>query len=181
MLLKPFTDIDITDEEDIKALLYCLSDMSVPFETYKGIFDSPKVAKKEIAELMDCLSVRSQFIEKDKSEGENESTEKTFIKDMIAVLIAEGIDAHYVMEEMELQDIPIFISAVDYKHKETMERERLFTFLGMTPHIDVSKLPNGEKDILPFPWEKKKADTAITEEEYDRIMEQLKKKHNGTA
>lgn len=176
---KPFTDIDITSESDIETLLYCTSEMSVPFNTYKGTFDSPKVLKKKISELVSYMEVYSQFIPKEESKGEG-----CYIKDVASTLIASGIGPHFVFEELELQDLPIITKAIEERKKEDMESKRLFTYLTILPHIDASKLPNGAKDLLPFPWDeeiKKETPTPPTEEEYNNYVEQLKKAYHGTT
>lgn len=176
---KPFTDIDITSEKDIEMLIYCTSDMSVPYETYKGIFESPKIVKKKISDLVSYMSVYAQFVPKSDDKGENQ-----YIRDIASSLIASGIDAHFVFDELELQDLPIITKAIEERKKEDMESKRLFTYLTILPHIDASKLPNGAKDILPFPWDEEiKKETPIppTEEEYNNYVEQLKKAYHGTT
>lgn len=176
---KPFTDIDITSEEDIEMLIYCTSGMSVPFDIYKGTFDSPKIVKKKISDLVSYMSVYAQFVPKGDDKGENQ-----YIRDIVSSLIASGIDAHFVFEELELQDLPIITKAIEERKKEDMESKRLFTYLTILPHIDASKLPNGAKDLLPFPWDeeiKKETPTPPTEEEYNNYVEQLKKAYHGTT
>ena len=176
---KPFTDIDITSESDIETLLYCTSEMNVPFDTYKGIFESPKIVKKKISDLVSYMSVYAQFVPKSDDKGENQ-----YIRDIASSLIASGIDAHFVFEELELQDLPIITKAIEERKKEDMESKRLFTYLTILPHIDSSKLPNGAKDLLPFPWDeeiKEETPTPPTEEEYNNYVEQLKKAYHGTT
>ena len=176
---KPFTEIDITSESDIETLLYCTSDMSVTFDLYKGTFNSPKVLKKKISDLVSYMSVYAQFVPKSDDKGENQ-----YIRDIASSLIASGIDAHFVFDELELQDLPIITKAIEERKKEDMESKRLFTYLTILPHIDAEKLPNGAKDLLPFPWDEEiKKETPIppTEEEYNNYVEQLKKAYHGTT
>ena len=176
---KPFTDIDITSESDIETLLYCTSDMSVTFDLYKGTFNSPKVLKKKISDIISYMSVYAQFVPKSDDKGENQ-----YIRDIASSLIASGIDAHFVFEELELQDLPIITKAIEERKKEDMESKRLFTYLTILPHIDAEKLPNGAKDLLPFPWDeeiKKETPTPPTEEEYNNYVEQLKKAYHRTT
>ena len=68
-----------------------------------------------------------------------------------------GLDAHYVLNEMELCDMPLYIEAYERKRKEEMEGSRLWTYLTILPHIDAKKMKNGAKDLIVFPWEEEEA------------------------
>ena len=64
-----------------------------------------------------------------------------------------GLDAHFVLYEMKLFEIGDYLKAIDEHKKEQMERDRLWTFYTILPHVDHKKLKKPQ-DLMPFPWEK---------------------------
>ena len=69
------------------------------------------------------------------------------------MIVQYGVDAHYIMEEMELWQIEAMFRAVENTVKSKYEEERLWTYLTILPQVDGKKLNKPEK-LLPFPWEK---------------------------
>ena len=72
-----------------------------------------------------------------------------------SLIIDYGVDAHYVMYEMKLWEIPLFFEAVSTKMMRDMEQKRFWTYLNIMPHIDTKKCKSPEA-LLPFKWEKGK-------------------------
>ena len=93
------------------------------------------------------------------------------ISGIVSVLIISGLDAHYVLNEMEICDLPLYIEAYEKKRKEEMESARMWTYLTILPHIDARKMENGAKDLITFPWEEaeKQAEKEIKETEIERF------------
>lgn len=182
---KSFFDMDYSSEEDIQYLLYVCDNSNVTFDVFKEVFKNRKVVREMIKGISRCLSISSQFMpkseESDKSKGED--GDKGYMKDIISFLIVSGIDPHFVMEEMDIQDLPLLAKSLETKRRTELEDKRTFTFLTMLPHMDTSKLKNGVEDILSFPWDNEEEEKieVMSEEEFEKIMNQYKKQDNGTA
>lgn len=158
ILSKSFSDIDYGNPDELMKLLYCivLSNNSVPFtfEEFILIAENEKQLGIMLKELEKVNKVLEQFTEPSKA-GENGAGPQ-YLKDVAGVLIMSGMDAHYIMEEMDISDIPIFLEAYEKKKREEMEASRLWTFLSIAPHIDTSKV-SSPKDLMAFPWEEEEA------------------------
>lgn len=117
-------------------------------------------------------SVLSQFQrEQEKQDIVNSNSLPEMISGIVSVLIISGLDAHYVLNEMEICDLPLYIEAYEKKRKEEMESARMWTYLTILPHIDARKMENGAKDLITFPWEEaeKQAEKEIKETEIERF------------
>lgn len=82
-------------------------------------------------------------------------------------LISNGIDAHFVLEELELSELYPLIKSLDSVKKEKMEQKRFWTFFQILPQIDSKKIKS-PKDLLLFPWEN------IDKEEEEKILRRKK-------
>lgn len=172
---KSFSLMDYSSEEDMEALLYC-SVLSCnrgtlyTLEEFRHMMQNEKLVKQMVQTLARESTVMEQFRQEKGTSQEakqDPGEEPGFIKDIISTLIMSGLDATYVMDEMKLCDLPLFISAYEKKRKEQMESDRLWTYLNILPHVDGKKLPSA-RELYPFPWEmeemKEKADKAIRED-----------------
>lgn len=96
--------------------------------------------------------------EKEADDADNKPQEETRIltvTDMATSLVIDyGMDAHYVMYEMNLWELKPFFEAADTHVKRRMEEERLWAYIGVAPHIDGKKIKSPEQ-LLPFQWETK--------------------------
>lgn len=186
LLNKPFGQIDYTNEDDLKSLLYCMvftnNDITFSYGEFLNLMANERLLKEVLAEFEKESKILAQFRQTDVNRDgvANRDGIPERISDIISTLIMSGLDAHYVMGEMDLCDLPMFITAYERKRKEQMESDRLWTYLGMLPHIDVKKLTHGARDIYPFPWElvemKAEADRAIQtdSEKLEMFLEQGK-------
>jgi hypothetical protein len=78
--------------------------------------------------------------------------EKTYIKDIAAILVVNaGLDINFVMNEMSINDISLYMEAYNNSVKQQMESSRLWTYLTLLPNLD-SKV-NSPVKLYPFPWE----------------------------
>lgn len=160
ILSKPFTDIDYTNIEELTKLLYCTVLVNNPvlftFEEFQMIAENGKQFAAMIKEIEKVNKVLEQFTRSDKSVFGEASEEPLYLKDIAGMLIMSGLDANYVMNEMEISDIPVFVEAYEKKRREEMEASRLWTFLSIVPHIDTKKVRN-PRDLMMFPWEEEEA------------------------
>lgn len=181
---RAFTTMDYESEDDMVALLYTLSQEYMTLEEYRDTLNNVKMLKSRIREVRRALDIQAQYEAVTSSDKKSEDSCDGEVKEecigtMAFMLIACGIDAHYVLNELELQDLPLLANAIQRRRRDEMETRRLFAYMQMLPHIDTSKLANGMRDIIRFDWEKGselKADHTYTEEEYDEIIRKLKNK-----
>lgn len=178
---KSFSLMDYSDREDMEVLLYAMSidSFEVPYkyEVFKSVLANDKVMEGMSVSLGRIISVMAQFRHSTNagSGGVNDDRPET-IGNIVATLIMSGLDAHYALNEMELQDLPLYIEAYENKRKDEMENARLWTYLTILPHIDAKAMENGAKDLITFPWEQKpKEETEINDAEVERFEEFLKK------
>lgn len=178
---KSFSLMDYSDREDMEVLLYAMSidSFEVPYkyEVFKSVLANDKVMEGMSVSLGRIISVMAQFRHSTNagSGGVNDDRPET-IGNIVATLIMSGLDAHYALNEMELQDLPLYIEAYEDKRKDEMENARLWTYLTILPHIDAKAMENGAKDLITFPWEQKpKEGTEINDAEVERFEEFLKK------
>lgn len=168
LLQKPFTQIDYTDPDELKTLLYCVvlanNDVIFTFGEFCYLTENEKLLCGMLKEVEKYNRMLDQFAVQSSKSDPDEIGDSPYIKDLAGMLVLAGMDAHYVMNEMELCDIPVFAEALDKKKREDMEAARLWTFLTISPHIDTSKIRSVE-DLFPFPWEiekqQKEAEEAI--------------------
>lgn len=166
ILSKPFTDIDYTNIEELTKLLYCTvlsnNPVSITFEEFQLIAENEKQFTTMIKEIEKVNKVLEQFSQSNKSGSGEGPGEPQYIKDLVGMLIMSGLDAHYVMNEMEISDIPVFVEAYEKKKREEMEASRLWTFMSIIPHVDTKKVKS-PKDLMMFPWEEEDAQKAAEE------------------
>nr|DAN25549.1 MAG TPA: hypothetical protein [Bacteriophage sp.] len=152
---KPFNGIDMSDEEDVVALLYCRAicekGVKCTLAVYRNTTSNHVLCSAQMSALKDEVAMVGQFMPQ--NEGSCGKTDNIRIADIVSMLVMSGLDAYYAMNEMELCDIPMYLLAYENKRKEIMEERRLWTYLTILPHIDASKMVNGAKDLIAFPWE----------------------------
>lgn len=174
---KSFSLMDYSDKDDIDALLYTTTicnneDVIYTFDIFRGTLSNEKLVQEMILKLERETSVLSQFQRKqEKQDIVNSNSLLEMISGIVSVLIISGLDAHYVLNEMELCDLPLYVEAYEKKRKEEMESARMWTYLTILPHIDARKMENGAKDLITFPWEEaeKQAEKEIKETEIEKF------------
>lgn len=177
---KPFLAIET--EEDVIKLFYCSFVVNNPefgdmdYETFCIFISNPEIVKW-FTKKYEKLGVFAAQFKSEMSWGEDEDEEtatdnsnKAFFMTEAAagMIVRMGIDAHYVMYEMEQWEIAEYFSMMKDMKREKLSWDRLFTYLEVVPHVG-KKLGSPEK-MLPFPWEagqrKKKAEKALKENEH---------------
>lgn len=162
---KPFSLIDYTSEEDVSKLLYCIvlsnNDCQFTYSQFLQLLDSKKISKNLFEQFQTVCEVFNQFKntgteeENTRDTVEGKESRGTYIKDLAALLVIQGgLDVNYVLNELSLNDIPLYIQALNDKQRERMEEQRLWTFISILPHVDSKKLKT-PADLYPFPWELK--------------------------
>ena len=151
-----FTDDDIP--QLLYSSFYCSNDMEIKYETFIGLLNNPQFAKWVAEQYTDILAVMRQFAkiaEVQEEKKEEKASGATYTMSDIAntLIIDYGVDAHYVMYEMDIWEIEKMYEVVQTKIQNHYEEERLWTYMNIMPHIDTKKIKGPEK-LLPFPWEK---------------------------
>lgn len=150
-------------DEDIAMLLYCTfytsNNVELRFEAFMYMLENEEISKWAVSKYKDLLEVIDQFKKKETEEEggkAGEEQKEMNMTDMATSLIVDyHVDAHYVMYEMALWEMEPMYKACDTAVKKRYEEERLWTYIGVMPHIDSKKI-KGPDDLIPFPWETSK-------------------------
>ena len=150
---KQFSLLDYNSEEEIISLFYvCALSDNKQFslaEFKKNI--KPKDVKRMVKDFERQTSITSQFqIVVKKENQESEDTNPVYIKDIVSMLVMNGLDVYFAMNTLELCDLPIFLHAYDQKIKDELTAQRLWVFKQLSPHLPKGTTP---KDIHIFGWE----------------------------
>lgn len=156
LLSKPFAEIDYTNPDELLKLLYCAvlvgNDVTFTFDEFCEITENQKLPSQMIREIGKYNEVLAQFTKSAESMAAGSDGRPPYMKELAGMLVMSGLDAGYVLNEMELSDIPVFAAAIEKKKREDMEAARLWMFLSVAPHIDTKRIGTAE-DYFPFPWE----------------------------
>ena len=158
---KSFFDFSEDNMEDMFKVLYCSfaanNDLKMTLDTFLRLLEDEEVQKWLMHEYEKMERFNAQFSSKSKDEQDNteNNTENKFkARDIAGFLIVRcGMDADYVYDRMNFFEIEDYMRAFEAKEKENLERERLWTFLTISPQIDGKKIKSPE-DMLKFSWEK---------------------------
>lgn len=149
-------------EDNYVYLIYAMYIVNHPY-SYMPLMDfinifgqNRKVTKQmltEFTEYMEYMKQYSDNVVTEQNEGDGEVKEKQTITNIASFLIVScGLDPHYVLYEMELWEIEPYMKCAEKDKKEELERERLWSYLNISPHIDTKKCKSPDK-LISFPWE----------------------------
>ena len=165
---KPFALMNYGDENDIVSLFYVCTPsdeagMSLSEFKKNQTEDSLEEMIKKF-EKQTLIDSQFQPISKKEIE-ESKDSEPVYIKDLVPMLVMNGLDVHFALDEMGLYDIPTYLKAYDQKIRHSLESSRLWAFIQVLPHL--SKNIKTPKDLYPFSWE--------IEEQKEKTKEETKK------
>lgn len=156
---KSFTDFSL---EDITQFIYACfiinnPEVNITYSTFLLLIENRSIAEWLMIKNQEALQMIQQFNEAtdEGDEVQGEKITNTITDYATSLIIDYGLDAHYVMYEMKLWEIPLFFEAVSTKMMRDMEQKRFWTYLNIMPHIDTKKCKSPEA-LLPFKWEKGK-------------------------
>lgn len=136
-----------SDENDMRRLLYCATVACAAepftFDVFEQTLQSEKIVAAEVRSLTAYSAFAAQFSRKQKIAGKSDAcaTQNVTIGSIAAKLIVSaGMDAHFVMHEMLVEDLPMYIEALNDKLRHEEESRRLWTFYAILPHVDGKKL-----------------------------------------
>lgn len=148
-------------EEDIMHLLYACflinnPETKISFNVFMGIMQNEQIAKWASSQFQDALGIIQQFnksIEGQREEKFSMDQTSTMTDFATSLIIDYGMDAKYVMYDMDIWEIEEYFEAVNTRIKREMELERFWTYIKVLPHIDGKKCKSPEA-LVPFDWEK---------------------------
>lgn len=166
---------DLRDEE-IPQLIYCVvrsnNSFNYKFSVFEGMLNNKKFAETVVTEFMKIFDLVQELMAFNKieqpinneqpKEGE-EKPENPMVADLASRLIAiVGVDAHYVMDEMELWEMQDLFKSYEEKEHCRLEEKRLWTYFNLMPHV--SKKNFKPTDIITFSWEKDAKEKAVQDD-----------------
>lgn len=179
---RSFLSMDFSNDEDLRRLLYCATVTCAAkpftFEVFEQTLNNKKIVDAAIRSLSVYSAFTAQFSRKQDmvSHGVADAAQEVTIGSIAAKLIVSaGIDAHFVMHEMFIEDLPLYIEALNDRIRHEEESRRLWTFYTILPHIDAKKLKTPQK-LHVFPWEaedvarRAQEELARSEQEFYRFM-----------
>ena len=136
--------------------------------SYRKAFEtSKKVSKATLQAIKRLNAFMSQFqtVRLDKDVKIDEITEEPERIERVAsyLIVTGGMDAHYVLYDMPLEYIQMFVEGVSERTRKQMENDRFWTWLLLKPHDAKNAYPN-PKRLMAFPWERvENANKAVSE------------------
>lgn len=155
------------EQEDLLKLMYCIvvvnnPELCMTYPVFEILCQDKKVMKwlvrryEEIMEFEAQFKLKEETPQADNAENKEDDEEEVeySIAAMAGTLIVEyGLDPDYVMYRMGIWELNNLFKAAETKKRNELTEQRLWTFLQISPHIDLKKIKTPEK-LLPFPWEK---------------------------
>lgn len=169
---RSFLHIDFSDERDMRRLMYCATVVCSPepftFEAFEKTLENERIATAAIRSISSYNAFVAQFSRKGALEGSVAATsaaDNNITVGAIAskLIVSAGIDARFVMREMLVEDMPMYIEALNDKLRHEEESRRLWTFYTILPHVNGKKIKTPQK-IHIFPWEAEEAERRAREE-----------------
>lgn len=161
------------EEPDGATLIYCTTPEAYTRYTLQEwsrttLGASAFMAKeaKELARELASLQQYSRVEARDEGEeARDEKAEVRTLTDVVTELLTESVvPADYLLERAELWELTIYIEATQRKRQQRLERERLWTYMGLLPHIDSKQIKSPE-DLIPFAWDDNNRATKRTDED----------------
>lgn len=180
---RAYSRIELQEEEQVKALLYAMylaaDNKPISQEIFEMSLQSQHIAHNLVDEAVQAITLNQRLSENistiaipsSKKSNQEEEQEPQPLSPLIARLIIEGgIDAHYVLYQMSLWELPLYLNALAEQRQENIERERLWCYLNLSPHIDHKKVKSPQ-DLLPLPHEQRQKDQEdVEQDEIYRLM-----------
>lgn len=153
------------DEPDGATLIYCTTPEAYTRYTLeewsRTTLGASAFMAKEAQELARELASLQQYSKvearDERSEVREEPTANSqqprALTDVVTELLTESVvPADYLLERAELWELTIYIDATQRKRQQRLERERLWSYMGLLPHIDSKQIKRPE-DLIPFAWD----------------------------
>lgn len=158
--------LKLGSEEEVLELVYCCLVANNPsllmtYKVFMNLIEDKKVGRwvaKEYEKISEFnAQIRTRGTKEPVASDENNEVpeEELTMTDIASTLVIRyGMDAHYVMYEMELWEIEPYLNAAEIKRKNELVTQRFWTYLTIAPQINTKKVKSPE-ELVPFDWEKK--------------------------
>lgn len=176
---RSFGEADFSDEEDVRRVQYCscvaYADEPFTYREFVAMLASRRVAASVAKAMARYNDFMAQFIPaRDAARADGNAAGQPRMGQVAARLIAHGMDAHFVLDEMTVTDLPMYLEAIDDIFKQQEESRRLWTFYTIMPHVDTRKLRTPQH-LCRFPWERRD----VTEQEREQAKKEFLDFMNG--
>lgn len=158
------------DEPDGATLIYCTTPEAYTRYTLeewsRTTLGASAFMAREARELARELASLQQYsrVEARDEERDEEADVRT-LTDVVTELLTESVvPADYLLERAELWELTIYIDATQRKRQQRLERERLWSYMGLLPHIDSKQIKRPE-DLIPFSWDDNTSPAHRTDED----------------
>ena len=169
---KPFSLLDYSNEDEIISLFYVCdqsTEIKVSLDEFReGLKEEEAKKMVKDFERQTFLAAQFQTVSKRKESKASDDSNPIYIKEIVPMLVMNGLDVYFALNEMELCDLPIFLAAYDQKVKDKLTAQRLWTFMQLSPHLEKGTTP---KDIHPFSWEME--EEIISEEDMEKAKNEF--------
>ena len=181
MLGKSYSEFNHESEEENIVLLYAMvlanNDDVFTLDNFKKLIANEKIYADMMKEAERALLFVGQFSKEQAVSGNEQAVSgneqavsgKPYISDLANAFIMNGVNAHYVMYEMDLYEMEGLAKQIDFMKKERLEEGRLWAFYNVLPHTDKIKKPS---DLIMFDWEKEN-EKKIAEMDIERDLERF--------
>ena len=154
---RSFSSLDLSDGADVEALSYAMwyyaTDEAQTIDRWRGALESPTLATHLAKELERVLSLLEQLsIQRASASSEGEGDAQPGYMTPIITRLAYSLGADFVLNQMELWELPHYLESEEQRRRQELEEQRLFTWLSMLPHLSKDSARSAE-ELLPFPWE----------------------------
>ena len=154
---RSFSTLDLSDGADVEALSYALwyyaADEVQTIDRWRVALESPSLATHLARELERVLSLLDQLsVQRTSASSEGDDGAKPGYMTPIITRLAYSLGADFVLNQMELWELPHYLESEEQRRRQELEQLRLFTWLSMLPHLSKDSARSAE-ELLPFPWE----------------------------
>ncbi len=176
---RSFATIDLSEDRDMRRLLYCSTvvgiENPVTFGIFERMLENGKVNNRLRREFSSRSEFVAQFVRRQKTQdaaGTGANQTGTIASIAARLIITGGMDAHFVMRELFIEDLPMYIDALNDRIHHELESMRLWTYLQVLPHVNGRKISSPKK-LFTFPWEKEEEERKARES-IERDEQQLR-------
>lgn len=165
------------DEPDGATLIYCTTPEAYTRYTLeewsRTTLGASAFMAREAKELARELSALQQYSQQPTANSQEltdsqptaNGQQPRALTDVVTELLTEGVvPADYLLERAELWELTIYIDATQRKRQQRLERQRLWSYMGLLPHIDSKKIKRPE-DLIPFAWDEEARPAHRTDED----------------
>ena len=151
LLNKPFSDFDLSEENDLKGLIYSVYVTNEKVFTLSD-FENLWNLKGEREKMVKFITTQIQYVQQFSLPSEDKG-EKVWIGNLVNRLIAtRRVEQSYILNDMQVWELSDILKAAEEVVKEEMEQKRFWAYLTVLPHIDGKKIKKPQ-DLITFPWE----------------------------